>query len=191
MVWRNKDDHYTPTHTQRAKSAQTVGGVVAVCQQEAFRCIWEGASELPWLRHPRWGGRMTLFIISRSNESPALRGGHLLYRAPPPTLQRSPLPHVSSHTSAPPLLSNPLIMTQCATTWHIICRYTSVVKGSRCWLLRMSPIVPRGTAQKVCARDERGNAQCAIPIRPGDGGNVLPPLWLIYSLSSSSGNAES
>lgn len=191
MVWRNRDDHYTPTHTQRAKSAQTVGGVAAVCQQEAFRCIWKGASKLPWLRRPKWGRRMTLFVISRSREPPALRGGHLFCRAPLPTPQRSPLPHVSSHTSAPALLSNPLIMTQCATTWQIICRYTSVVRGSRCWLLRMSPIAPHGTAQKVCARDEPGNAQCAVPIRPGDGGNVLPLPWLIYSLSLRSGNAES
>lgn len=59
----------------------------------------------------------------------------------------TPLPGVYTKTFILPL-SNPHIMTQYVITWHIIYWYTPVVKGSRCWLLRMSPIVPLGITQR-------------------------------------------
>lgn len=105
--------------------------------------------------YPIWELWMTLFVISHSHKPPPLQVSHCSSVS-----HRDLLSLVSRLTPLFSLLSNPHITTQYVTTWHVICRYTSVVTGSRCWLLRMSPIVPCGITQKVCDHDELRNSQC-------------------------------
>lgn len=126
---------------------------------------------------PIWELWMTLFVISHSHKPPALHVSHCLCASRWELLSR-----VSKLTPLFPVLSSPHIMTQSVTTWHVICRYTSVVTGSRCWLLRMSPIVPRGITQRYVITTS-AETHSVSPIQLGDGGNVLPQRRLIYSLA--------
>lgn len=127
--------------------------------------------------YPIWELWMTLFVISHSHKPPALHVSHCFFVSHWVLLSR-----VSRLTPLFFVLSNPHIKTQYVTTWHVICRYTSVVTGSRCWLLRMSPIVPCGiTHRSVIRTSAETHSVCSIQL--GDRGKVLPQRQLIYSFS--------
>lgn len=124
--------------------------------------------------YPTWELWMTLFVISYSHKPPPLHVNYCFsvshWVASPWCLDQ----HLYS-----PLLSNPHIMAQCVTTWHIIYWYTPAVKGSRCWLLRMTPIVPCGITQwYVSMAVAEMLFLCSTHL-----GNIPPSKQYIYSPS--------
>lgn len=157
-----------------------VGGAVTVCQQETLTlwCIWKGASWRPWLPIPYKNGRWLCSSL-------AIRTNHELCMwatASPPPAETSSLSRVSTHT----FLLSPIKPTHNDTACdHMTCHlpiYTSVVAGSRCWLLRMSPIVPCGiTLRSVIMMSAETHSVCSIQL--GDRGKVLPWRRLICPLS--------
>lgn len=135
---------YTHARALSESQSQTVEGVVPVWQQGTFTlwCTWKGASynTHDFLSHGRIVEDCSSLVIHTNHWRRMWATA-----SPSPTRLLSP---VSRSTPLFSLLSNPHIMAQCVTTWHIIYWYTPVVKGSRCWLPRMSPIVPHGITQR-------------------------------------------
>lgn len=125
--------------------------------------------------YPIWELGMTLFI-SQSHKPPALHVSHCSSVS-----HRDPLSLMSRLTPLFSLVKPTHHDTVCDHLTYHLPIYTSVVKGSRCWLLRMSPIVPCVITQRHVSMT-MAVTQC-VSNPTGWQRSVQQARWLIYSLS--------